>query len=151
MIGDWRVEMSVWQSGQEPATCSDDLTARKVWINGNRHIREEVDGTLGGKEHAKLTILGYNNLRQRYEFVTADNSDTVIMTYYGQADETGNTIILFGELVLAGYGPQLIGSATKLRLVFTTENDDRHALKIHYTEPAGEEYLFLEYIYTRKK
>jgi hypothetical protein len=149
MIGEWHIRMTTWPDGHEPAITSDQVQASKTWINDGLHVREEVQGPFGQSQHRKLTILGYNNLRQRFEFVTADNSDSVIMTYYGQADLEQQNLTLYGEYVFAGTGKILTGELVRIRSVFTLDHPDRHRLSIYYTHPARQEYLFLQYQYTR--
>lgn len=148
MVGDWMVTMTIWSQNGEQLSSSTDIKASKTWINGDIHLREEVHGLISGKQHDKLTILGYNNLRQRYEFVTADNSDTVIMSYYGQANEAEHTITLFGEFVFSGDGPAPTGELIVIRSVFQVESINQHRLTIYYQHPAQNEYRFLEYLYT---
>lgn len=149
LVGDWRIEVGVWPEGEGGPKTTGEAAARKRWINGGRHVREEVEGSIGGKPHEKLTVLGYNNLRQRYEFITADNADPVIVSYQGHADASGRKIELFAEYVFPGYEPEVSGELVVIRSVFEIENGDRHRLRIHYTHPASEEYLFLEYAYVR--
>jgi hypothetical protein len=117
-----------------------------------RYIREEVRGSYAGKPHEKLTLLGFNNVRQRYEYMTADNNDAVILLYVSQPNAalgSGSCIEAFADYVYAGDGPDVAGTLVTVRTVIEIESADLHVLRNFYGAPGREEYLFLEYRYER--
>ena len=150
LMGRWHVEMTTRTAGGA-ATTSADVTATKEWYGGGRYVREEVSGTFAGKPHNKLTVLGYNAVRRRYEYVTADDHDAAILLYatLPGAEGDGRSITLFADYVYAGDGPEVAGSLVTIRTVIGIDGPDRHTLRNFYAPPGGAEYLFLEYVYTR--
>ena len=171
LIGDWDVVMNIYPAaGAKPVT-SSGMVSQKRWILGNRQIQEEiVAGTIGGMEHRKLTILGYNNVNGRYEFTTFDNLDTQAMSYHGSPDATGTIITMTASYTQAAYGglvtgdgvgrangakpnpkKTIVGIAFTVRDVLTIESDNRHTLQMYFTPATGKETLTAEYIYTRQK
>jgi hypothetical protein len=149
-IGDWRVSMSTTTARGE-ATRSDDIRSRKRWIGDGRYVREEVEGTFRGRSHSKLTLLGFNNIRGRYEYVTADNYDAAILLYVSSPGDPGDgrRIEMFSDYVYAGDGPEPTGTLVTIRTVIEIEGSNRHILRNYYGAPGQDEYLFLEYDYRR--
>lgn len=170
LVGEWNVVMNIYPAPDAKPITSSGMISNKKWILGNRQIQEEIiAGEIGGMEHRKLTILGYNNVNGRYEFTTFDNLDTQAMSYHGTADASGKVITLtasytqaaFGGLVTGdgvgrADGPKaepkkaIVGVAYTIRDVLTIESNNRHKLQMYFTPATGKEMLTAEYIYTRK-
>ena len=152
LVGRWQIAMAT-HTGTEPdrVTRSDAIYSDKSWFGGGRYIREEVRGDFAGREHTKTTILGYNNVRERYEYVTADNYDAAVLFYCSLPGQAGSgwPITLFAEYVYAGDGPEPSGSLVTIRTTIDVEGPDRHTLRNYYHSAGKAEYLFLEYVYTR--
>ena len=99
LIGSWRITMTTHPVGGEPIT-SDAVRADKSWFGAGRYVREEVSGSFGAKPHNKVTVLGFNPTRERYEYVTADDHDAVILLSTSRPGEAGDgrEIDLFGSI-----------------------------------------------------
>ena len=94
LAGDWNVIMHMFP-GTGVTVASSGIKSRKRPILDGRQIWEEIyEGTIAGLPHRKFTMLGYNNVNQRYEFVTADNLDTQQMVYRGDLDSATGAITL---------------------------------------------------------
>ena len=146
--GDWRLTMSVWsEDGQ--LTRSDGLRARKRLIADGRYLREEIEGAFAGGPHEKLTVLGYNATRGRFEYVTADNHDAVLLLYLSaagvRADAT--SVELWAEYAAPREGDG--ADFVLIRTEIISEGADRHVLRNHYRPGGGPERPFLEYVYAR--
>lgn len=170
LIGEWNVVMNIYPAPDAKPVTSSGMISQKKWILGNRQIQEEIiAGVIGGMEHRKLTILGYNNVNARYELTTFDNLDTQAMTYHGWSDASGKTITLTASYTQAAYGgfitgdgvgrangaqqtppKKIVGIAFTVRDVLTIESNSQHTLKMYFTPATGKEMLTAEYIYTRK-
>lgn len=151
LIGAWRVAMAT-HGADGRTTRSEEIRARKDWFGDGRYVREEVSGTFAGVPHAKLTLLGFNNLRHRYEYVTADNYDAVLLLHTSAAGvEPGDPgrIEVFAEYVEAGEGEQASGTLILIRTVIEIVSDDHHLLRNLYRAPDRPERPFLEYDYRR--
>ena len=148
LIGDWAVAMST-RSPDGTVTSSDRVRADKRWFGGF-YVRETLSGTFGGKPHDKLTMLGFNRTRERYEYVTADNHDAVILLYASRPDASGDgrRFDVFTEYLMPnerGAGARLVEVRTTLEIV----DETRHELRNYYRPPGSDETLFLEYVYRR--
>jgi len=64
---------------------------------------------MAGVPHRKLTMLGYNAVNGRYEFVTADNLDTQQMVYQGSSDERTGVITMIATYTQAVYAEMIAG------------------------------------------
>ena len=170
LIGEWEVYMEIYPAPGTDPIQSAGLIAQKRWIMDGREVLEEITaGSIGGMEHRKLTILGYDNVNQRYEFTTVDNLDTQTMRYQGTADASGKTITLIGAYTQAaladfvtgdgvgrasGGTPRpnraLIGIAFSVRDVLTIQDENHHTLQMYFTPATGSEILTAQYSYTRQ-
>ena len=151
LIGRWAVAMTT-HAPDGSSTRSDDVRAVKTWFGDGRYVREDVDGTFGGIRHEKLTILGFNNIRERYEYTTADNHDAVVTFYItapGADIANRRRIEVFTDYVDAGQGEDATGALVVIRTLIEIVSDDHHTLRNFYKAPGREEYLFLQYDYRR--
>lgn len=145
LIGDWQVEMRVFPGpGAEPIV-SDELTATREWILGGRYVEEMLTGTFAGNPSARLAIIGYNNLEDRFELASFDTFEPGFMVYHGAA--TGDTVSVEGTSIEAGFGPTPTGRHRDIRFDLTIE-DDRSVQRIYVQYPGEDEFLFVEQIFT---
>jgi len=167
LIGEWNVVLNMYPGGDAVVT-SEGLKARKELILDGRQIFEEIyDGTIAGWPHRKVTMLGYNAINQRYEFVTADNFDTQQMVYRGIRDETSGTITMIGDYTQAAFAEivsgdelsrstgkpsswrSIVGIQMTIRDVLSIPSADDHRLQLYFRPATGDEVLGAEYIYRR--
>ena len=151
LIGNWSVEMTTRDAEGNVTSSSNSIHAEKRFIGDGRYVREDISGEIGGGQHEKLSILGFNNIRSRYEYSTADNFDAVILLYTSApgSDLDPCRIETFAKYVYAGDEQSPVGTLVTIRTVIEIESDDRHILRNYYNAPGADEYLFLEYIYSR--
>ena len=167
LVGEWNAVLHMYPGGGTTVT-SVGLKSRKRLILDGRQIFEEIyEGTIAGWPHRKVTMLGYNAINQRYEFVTADNFDTQQMTYRGTRDENSGIITMTSAYTQAAYadivsGDELsravgkpvswrsvVGIEMTIRDVLTITSADEHRLQMYFRLAAGEEGLGAEYLYSR--
>ena len=112
LIGRWNVAMTTTTEHSEP-TRATGLVAVKSWFADGRYVREDIQGMFGGGKHEKLTLLGFNATRHRYEYMTADNHDGVILLYVSSPGDRSDqaTLTLFTEYAMPG---EEAGSAATL-------------------------------------
>ena len=154
LIGDWSVRMSV-RSPDGTTTSSDQVHASKRWFGDGRYVREDLSGTFDGTPHEKLTVLGFNATRARYEYATADNHDAVVLLYLSQAGAYSDgahddrRFELFSDYLMPdenGATPRLV----TIRTLITVVDRTHHELRTYYRPPGGDEVPFLEYVYRRR-
>ena len=148
LVGEWRVTMRVWPApGAKPFT-SDDFTATRTWTLGNRYLREDLEGTLGGNPSSRTMFLSYNNLEERYELVSMDSFEPGQMRYAGREASAPGRIALYGTAVEAGGGPEPTGRRRDLRFEFEVRANGS-VERIYTTYPGSDEFLFVEQVFTR--
>ncbi|MGP9819703.1 DUF1579 family protein [Salinarimonas sp. NSM] len=146
LIGTWDVEMRVYPGpGAEPFV-AQGLSATREWILGGRYVQEHLSGDVFGAPSERIAILGYNNLEQRFELATFDTFEPGSMIYQGAAMPDG-TISVLGDSTEAGMGAEPTGRKRTIRFEFEmTEAGSVERIFVRY--PGGEEFLFVEQIFT---
>ena len=151
MVGTWQTQITLRQTPQATPVVSKELTTRWKWVVDGCYLQEEVTGQLGGAPYYRLGYLTYNNLDERYEFVTMDHFDTGFMTYQSMEDGSDTTTTLFGHFTQGGTGPTLAGQEIKIRYVFHWPDQNHMSEEMYFTPPAGTEYLVVQSVLTRKQ
>ena len=145
LIGDWQVEMRVYPGAEADPIVSTDMQATRTWILGGRYVEEQLTGTFAGNPSARLAIIGYNNLEERFELASFDTFEPGFMIYHGQAE--GGTVSVEGTSIEAGFGPMPTGRHRDLRFDIEIE-EGRSVQRIFVRYPGEDEYLFVEQIFT---
>lgn len=154
MVGDWQVQQTTRPSADAQPTIFNDIIARNRWIGDHRFLEEEMQhtpDTIEQEPFTRMAYYGYNNANQRFEHFNLDTRFPRMMyfdTFDGSVDSNSITLYL-PAFILPGWGTQVTGQSIKERRVITIEGTDRYKVQQYWTPPAGEEYLFNEYIYTR--
>jgi hypothetical protein len=153
LAGTWRVENSIYIAIGTPdrPVVSRDITCRREWVAGGRFLRDVTEGTNGGGPYWREGLLGYSNMDERYEWVTADGFNANMMIY---ASDKGSgpqrPIVLSGVFTDQGVvGEQTAGKAVGMRTVITIESQDRHVFELYVTPPGAREFLADKKVYTR--
>ncbi|MEM9726301.1 MAG: DUF1579 family protein [Pseudomonadota bacterium] len=152
LVGDWSMSMTVWDTEGTIVAQTTDMSASKRLVHEGRYVREDVIGRFETGPHEKTTMLGFNNIRNRYEYMTADNYDAVILLYTSApgADLDDRRIEVFADYVYAGDEPKPSGTLVTIRTIIEVESQDRHVLTNYYNAPGAPEYRFLRYEYKRR-
>lgn len=167
IVGEWNVVLHMYPGGGAIVT-SEGLKSRKRLILDGRQVFEEIyEGTIAGWPHRKVTMLGYNAINQRYEFVTADNFDTQQMVYRGARDGNLPIITMTADYTQAAFAEivsgdelsratgkpvswrSIVGIEMTIRDVLSIPSADEHRLQMYFRPAAGEEMLGAEYLYKR--
>lgn len=153
LAGTWAVEKSLYVAigtPESPAVSTGMTTTRK-WIGDGRFLHSTTRGTIGGQPYFRTGLLGYNNIDERYEWVTADNFTPLLMSY--AADEgsgIGDPIDMKGSFSDLGLtGEENVGKSIPMRTVIRIDDDDRHVFELYFTPPGGAEVLADRMVFTR--
>lgn len=151
MEGDWDVHMQVWDETGALLVETELIRSTKALVHDGRYLREDLSGPIGSGQHEKTSMLGFNNIRGRYEYMTADSYDAVILLYTTApgAHLDDRRIEVFADYMHAGNDDAPTGTLVTIRTVIEIEDDDHHILRNFYNAPGKDEYRFLEYGYTR--
>ncbi|MEM7208827.1 MAG: DUF1579 family protein [Pseudomonadota bacterium] len=148
LIGAWQVEMRVYPGPGADPILSNDMSATREWILGGRYVKEELTGTFANNPSARLAIIGYNNLEERFELASFDTFEPGFMVYEGRASD--GSISVEGVSIEAGFGPTPSGRHRDLRFSIDIE-DGRSVERIYVRYPGEQEFLFVEQIFTPEK
>ena len=150
LVGSWQLTMAT-TSPDGVTTRADGLRATKTWFGDGRYVREEIEGQFGGERYKKMTLLGYNRTRDRFEYVTADNHDGVILYFVTAPSAAGDgyEITLFADYAMPDELKKDAAAFITIRTTLSIESRERHILRNAYRYPGGSEKPFLEYVYTR--
>jgi hypothetical protein len=145
-VGKWQLSMRCWMDPAAPPMASKGMTEGKLMFGG-RYLFDHVKGEMMGKPFDGLSILGYDNFKEKYTMVWLDSMGTAIFTSLGTPDESGQVITFWGEMDEPATGER----NKKIRSVFRMESDDRHLLEMYDKLPDGKEIKVMEITYTRRK
>lgn len=153
LVGTWAVEKSVFAAlgtPDDPAT-SEGMTTTREWVAGGHFLRDVTVGTIAGNPYERTGFLGYNPMERRYEWNTADNVTTIMMTYYGDPDsDAAQPIEMSGTFTDPGVtGEENVGQPVAMRTVITILDADHHTFELFFTPPDGEETLADRMEFTR--
>lgn len=153
LVGTWRVEDSIYMGPgtREHPAVSNDAICRRAWVAGGRYLRDVTEGTVAGALYYREGLLGYSNIDQRYEWVTADGVNANLMIYLGSPGSGPNLpISMSGVFTDAGWlGEETVGKPVGMRTVIRIESKDRHVFDLYFTPPGRKEFLVDRKIYTR--
>jgi hypothetical protein len=150
--GRWRVEHSIYivlGTPDKPAV-STDIVCRREWVSDGRYLRDVTEGSIAGQPYYRQGLLGYDNMDQRYEWVTVD-MNTMMMIYRGATGSGPQMpIIMAGSFTDPGWlGEDNVGKNVPMRTVIRIENNDRHVFELYFTPPGQPEILADRKVYTR--
>jgi hypothetical protein len=153
LVGTWRVENSIYIAigTPEKSVVSGDIICRREWVAGGRFLRDVTEGTIGGGPYWREGLLGYSNMDQRYEWVTADGFNANMMIYLGdKGSGQRQPIVMSGVFTDQGVaGEHAAGKEVGMRTVIRIESPDRHVFELYVTPPGAREFLADRKIYTR--
>lgn len=153
LVGTWRVEHSIYLSvgTRDRPAVFNDIICRREWVAGGRFLQDVTEGTMAGGPYWRKGLLGYSNMDQRYEWVTIDGFNTMLMSYLGvPASGPQAPIIMSGVFTDQGWlGEANVGKPVAMRTVIRIESNDRHVFEIYFTLPGGEEILVDRKVYSR--
>jgi hypothetical protein len=151
--GTFKVQMSAYMGPGTPdkPAVSTDITCRREWIADGRFLRDVTEGVFAGSRYYREGTLGFSNIDQRYEWVTADAANANMMIYRGK-DGSGPhaPIDMAGVFTDQGWlGEAAVGKPIPMRTVITIESRDRHTFELYFTPPGRPEVLVDRKVYTR--
>lgn len=144
LVGDWNAEVKTWMAPGEPPSTSKG-TAKCAWTLNKRFVQQDFNGDFMGQPFHGLSLMGYDNVRQKYNCIWVDDMSTTMAVSEGEADAAGKVITLTGTYACAMTGEKHKAN----RQVFRILGRDRHVFEMH--DPAlGEHSKTVEITYTRR-
>ena len=159
LIGEWAVERTIFFAVATPERplAVAGMTIHCAWLaeSGDRYLRHEVRGELGGQPYYRLGILGYSTMDERYEFNTTDSVNNNMMSYRGARGEARpdwREISLTGEFTDPGVlSDATAGQTLGQRTVISFVGPDRYVMEMYVTPPGLPEQLADRMVCTRAK
>jgi hypothetical protein len=153
LVGDWRVKMSLFAAMGTPEkpVVSTAIRTHRAYVAGGRFLADETKGMFGGQPYYRRGTLGYSNMDQRYEWVTQDGLNSMMMIYQG-APRSGPHFpaVLYGSFTDQGLlGEAYVGKTMRQRTVIDILDNDHHRMEIYFTPPGGKERLIDRKEFTR--
>lgn len=156
LAGTWKVEKSLFVAigtPDKPAR-GEGMTTKREWIGDGRFLHDVTQGSFNGQPYFRAGFLGYNNMDQRYEWVTADNFTPTLMAYQARngsgPNVSGQPIDMKGQFTDLGItGEANVGKNIPMRTVIRIESENRHVFEIYFTPPGGTEVLADRMVFTR--
>ena len=121
-------------------------TAKREMIFDGRHLVETFDSEFMGMPYHGRGVTGYDNLREEYTMIWYDSSSTGTMVSTGTANEDGTEITTLGEVSDAMTGD----THRWVKMTHKIHGPDKTSFESWAKTEAGEEWLSMELVYTRK-
>lgn len=153
LVGTWRVEKRVFNALGTPdnPARSEGMVTRRDWMGNGNFLRDVTTGKINGQPYERIGFLGYNPMDKRYEWNTADNVTTIMMTYHGATGAgPAMPIDMRGTFTDLGVtGEANVGKPIATRTRMTVIDADHHRFELFFRAPEGEEMLADRMDFTR--
>lgn len=150
-VGTWDVVMTLRPTPDADPIVVDGLVAEREMIG--LYLQEVMRPAPGSNvpDFRRIEVLTYNRVEGRWQYVSMDTRAPIgLMPAKGFEDESGPEItVYFENSALAGFGPEFEGRLFRARHVTTEESPDRDVSRQYWTQAGGEEWLAVQYEYTR--
>jgi hypothetical protein len=141
LTGKWQTVMKQWRGPGEP-TVSYGIATYQTILRG-RFVEEQLRMEMAGMPVEIRSLIGYDNIKQKYVASWASNMETHLINMEGVYDEAENTVTYTGRLVLP------TGEELAVRSVEREIDDDTRITETYLTMPGDEERKNTEMTYTR--
>jgi hypothetical protein len=143
-VGTWKVQARFWIAPGAPAEVSEGKAEASL-IMGGRYIMEKFEMSTPDGPFRGLGIVGYDNIKKRYQSLWIDSMSTGVMTAEGTGDQDARAIDYTGQ------EPDPASNAYKpYRSVEKQLDDDTRRLETFENGPDGKEFKVMELFYTRQ-
>jgi len=143
LVGDWKAEVKCWpEPGGEAHTSQGIAKAR--WTLGGHFLEEEFQGEMMGQRFNGRNVIGYDNLKQKFNSVWVSDVQTSMFTCEGEGENNNRVITLEGTASCAATGRTDIPMKTVFRIL----SPDKHIFEM-YDGSRGGDGKTMEITYTR--
>jgi len=148
-VGTWDVVMTIRVApGARPMVVRGMVAERTMVGLYLTEVMKPAPGTRM-PDFRRTDTLTFNKLQSRWDYVSMDTRAPIgIMYARSHASEPGPTItVYFDNFANPGIGP--LGQTLRARHVDSQQGANRELKRQYWTRPGGEEWLAIEYEYTR--
>jgi hypothetical protein len=141
--GDWKAEISLWESpGGTPTTSTSTCTNKMIL--GGRYQESRISGTFMGMPFEGIGTLAYDNAKRVFISSWIDNMGTGMMNLEGTWDAGTKSITFLGKMT-----DPMSGKDMPYREVFKMIDDNNQQMDM-YAQMNGQEFKTMEIKLTRK-
>jgi hypothetical protein len=146
LLGSYDITMRMSMGPGQPAMESkgtDEITwfAEGKWLQSNWKV------DMLGQPCKGLTILGYDNFKERYVWTKVDSMQTCITSAFGHFDQSGDNLILWGTID----EPMTPEQDKQVKYVLRGYGKDHFVLEVHDMMIGETNTKVLEFEYRRRK
>jgi hypothetical protein len=144
LVGSWTAEVKCWMSPDGPPAINK-ATAKSSWVMDGRFIQEDFKGEFMGKPFKGVSLMGYDNTKQKFNSVWFDDMHTSMLYSEGNFDGANKVITLEGKMDCPITGQKDMVVKQVIRIL----NKDQHVFEM-YDSSQGPNTKTMEITYTRK-
>jgi hypothetical protein len=146
LLGTYEVTMRMSMGPGQPTMESkgtDEITwfAEGKWLQSNWSIEMMGQPTKG------LSVLGYDNFKERYVWWKVDSMQTCVQSAFGHFDQSGDNLILWGTID----EPMTPEQDKQVKYVYRGFGQDKFVIEVHDMMIGEANTKVLEFEYARKK
>jgi hypothetical protein len=144
MAGNWKTTAKSWMKpGTEPQV--SEGTCESSWILGNRYLQSTYKGDMAGMPFEGWGLMGYDNQKQEFVSMWADNMGTGIAMSDGKADPSGKVFTMMTMMNDPETGKQV-----PYKMVTKVMDENQYTMSMMNMKD-GKEHMEMEITYTRMK
>ncbi len=143
-VGDWNFTITSWETPDAVPDISSGFATLSPMLGG-RYLRQESEHVVHETMRFKtLSIMGYDNLKKKFQGLLLNNSGTGMSFIEGEAESGGAVINYTGQTAQGAPGNYF-----DVRFVQRTVDENTWTTVMYMTGDNGEEWKRLEMVYTR--
>lgn len=142
-VGEWTFVIRWWMAPGTEAMTSKGTSSAKMIYDG-RYVKETVQADMGGHAFEGESIVGYDNLKNKYVSIWLDNASTGIMYSEGDWDEKSQSVVMFGTAIDPMTGKEFNGKS-----VITMPGENTRKMEYYQPGPDGKMFKSMEIDYKR--
>ncbi|MCP4655718.1 MAG: DUF1579 domain-containing protein, partial [bacterium] len=97
------------------------------WILDGHYLMEDFSSAMMGEAFQGIGIIGYDNFKQKYQYIWIDNTSTAMFTSLGDYDEPTQTFTYHGLMDEPMTGER----DKKVKYVLRVVDEKTHVFEIH--------------------
>ena len=144
LVGSWDAGVRMWQ---DPAGQPEESTgaSENRWVMGGRFLEQRFTGQFMGEPFEGTGLIGYDNIKQKYQSVWIDSMGTGMMTGTASYDPSTKVLTETGS-----HSCPITGGDRQFRSVTTFVDADMIHLEFYGPGPDGKEFKGMEITYKRR-
>lgn len=146
LLGNYEITMRMWMApGQPPMETVG--SSQVTWFAEGKWLQENWSMEMMGQATKGMSILGYDNFKERYVGTKVDSMQTCITGAFGHFDASGDNLILWGTID----EPMTPEQDKQVKYVYRGFGQDKFVLEVHDMMIGESNTKVLEFEYRRKK